>query len=514
MLYTLTREWQKLKHLRGGGMSQRRLFCVCFMFCFLSLLVSPSIYGEPEVSPFTDVKAVSKKLEEEISRSGLRKDSLGVYVSYSYMGGLQTVYRHNEGKAFIPASLSKIATAGAVLDQLGPSTKFETHLLTDAPIDNGRLQGNLYLRGGGDPGFVSESMWYLVNEFMRTEITTITGDIIVDDTLFDNVRSDPSRQDERVGRAYDAPIGAMSFNWNSINIYVRPGDKAGDPVRVFLDPENSYGILVSRATTGASGSGNRIQVTRTRPARDEDGTYRGDRYIVSGTLALGHNEVVVYNNISDPDYWSGYNLKDFLSRRGVIVQGRVRVGKTPAQAKSLARYESKPVAQMVADLMKFSNNYVAEMLTKNLAVHKNPTQASLDQGMEMIRNYILKLGIPVSRFTLVNPSGLTRENKVHPKDLHTLLTSMRTHFSYFAENLAAFPIAGVDGTLKGRMSNSVATGRVRAKTGMLNGVSGLAGYAGLDDGGIYTFVFVFNGRGADTDRARGLFDRLAQHLVN
>src|SRR5690606_2416139 len=127
-----------------------------------------------------------------------------------------------------------------VLQVFTPGSKFETHLMSDAVIKNGVLEGNLYFKGGGDPSFVSEKMWYLVNEFTRNRVKEISGQVIVDDSLFDTERFDLGRDPNRVNRAYDSPIGAASFNWNAVNVFIRPGDKPGAPALVVADPVSPY----------------------------------------------------------------------------------------------------------------------------------------------------------------------------------------------------------------------------------------------------------------------------------
>ncbi len=517
-----------------------------FAHCALAaLLAGPSLSWT--LTP-DQLEKLRSDLDRSLNSSGLSKNHFGLSVTYPSADGQEKVWAVNEEKKMIPASLTKIVTAAAVLDEMGPGKKLETHLLSAAPIQGHRLMGDLVLRGGGDPGFVSESMWFLVNEFLRTGVTEIQGDLVVDDSLFDSIRFDPSREPGRVDRAYDAPIGAMSFNWNAVNIYVRPGPENREPARVFLDPQNSYLQLVNNTRT--QGRGRNINVERevmsslggktqslgrgaTAAAKASTGAHRQgvfDRFTVSGHIAPNVNEVTIYRNISRPDLWSGYNLLSFLQQRGIEVKGAVRSGPTPSQARSLAKVESKPVSHMVSDLMKFSNNFVAEMLTKSLAAHtmtENPPNgrrlagnnqqiqgASLDQGMGQLRQFVVRSGIPAQNFNLVNPSGLSRQNQFRPVDLVHLLNHLRKQPHYFPELLSSFPIAGVDGTLQSRMNQASAPqGRLRAKTGLLNGVVGLAGYAPAAEGELLTFAFIYNGPARHTHRAREILDQLATHLA-
>ncbi|NJL24200.1 MAG: D-alanyl-D-alanine carboxypeptidase/D-alanyl-D-alanine-endopeptidase [Calothrix sp. SM1_5_4] len=238
-----------------------------------------------------------------------------------------------------------------------------------------------------------------------------------------------------------------------------------------------------------------------------------NRIVVRGTIAAGQPEVAVYKNIDDPAEWSGRNLEYFLGQRGIRLTGKVKLGRKSESARLMAKAESKPVSLHVADMMKFSNNYVAEMLTKNLAAQNGTTPATLDGGMNLIRESLAGMGLESSRFTLLNPSGLSRRNRMKPADLASILVQAEKHFPTFAEFLTSFPLAGLDGTLKRRLKDSAAAGWIRAKTGNLSGVIGLAGYAGRKDGTMRAFAFIFNGKAAQGDSARRLFDGLASELI-
>jgi D-alanyl-D-alanine carboxypeptidase/D-alanyl-D-alanine-endopeptidase (penicillin-binding protein 4) len=443
---------------------------------------------------------LNRRLQKVLHSHSIPQSRVGLAVYQLNKTPQHLIFGVNENEDLIPASVTKIVTAATVLQTLGPSYKFQTTLWSSAKIKNGVLQGDLVLKGGGDAGFVSETMWFLVNELVRAKINRIEGHILVDDTDFDRVREDPSRDPERVDRAYDAPVGAMSFNWNSINVYVRP-TRGGEPPEVYLDPLPDYYRVENKAKT-VDKAGTALEI-----ARDKD------RVVVRGTIGAGANEFVAYKNIDDPVDWSGRNLIYFLGQRGITVSGGVKAGQRPAGARLMARADSKPVSQHVADMMKFSNNYVAEMLTKNLALYKGVTPATLDEGMKTVRATLEGMGIGAKRFILLNPSGLSRHNRIKAADLAMVLVQAQHHFPTFAEMLASFPLAGLDGTLKSRMKENGARGWVRAKTGNLSGVVGLAGYAGRKDGSAFAFAFIFNGKAEQGDSARRLFDALAGELV-
>lgn len=445
-----------------------------------------------------------QQIQNLIDKSGIPASNFSIHIA----GGEGTplvVKDLNGTKLLIPASVTKLVTAAAALKSFPPGTKLKTQLWSSAKIEEEALKGDLVLKGGGDPSFVSETMWFLVNSFVRSGIKMIEGDIVVDDSLFDSVRYDESRQKQRVDRAYDAPTGAMSFNWNSVNIFVRPGKKSGDPALVFADPENEYIKLKSTAKTTSGGSASLSAERET----DKSGA---DVLVVSGKIPISNSEVVIYKNITQPDLWSGYNLKSFLAQRGIKVRGKIRTGSTPGSAKMLAEVESKPMESILADMNKFSNNYVAEMITKNISA-ASARPGSLEKGMSALNEYMKSLSVPKEEYFLQNPSGLTRDNKMSAKALWTVVNDMKYQFQYYPEFVTSLPIAGIDGTLKNRMKGTSSERWVRAKTGFLTGVVSLAGFAGRRDGTVIPFVLIFNGS-ADESKVRLLFDKIATSLTD
>lgn len=444
---------------------------------------------------------LTKEIDQVIQSSGLSRADFGIVVLDDHS---KELYALNPDRMMVPASLTKIFTAAAALEYFTPGEKFVTELVSSASIKGSTLQGDLTFKGAGDPAFVSENMWYLVNEFTRQGVTTVQGNLVVDDSLFDGERFDPGRDPNRVDRAYDAPIGAASMNWNSINVFVRPGAKSGDPAQVFADPQSGYIRLVNNMKTG--GKTATVNLERI----DGKGT---DTLRVSGTIPVGSPEVVKYASISQPELWTGEHLREFLRQRGIQVTGKVVAGRVASGSRVLAKVESRPMFEILSDMMKFSNNYVAEMLTKQFALKNGQSQGTMKAGLDAINAALRKRGMSASDFTLTSPSGLSQRNRVKPRKLAELLVSIHGDLKIFPEFASSFPIGGIDGTLKSRMKGTKAEGRVRGKTGLLSGAVGLAGYAGRPDGTTVAYVFLHNGSG-DVSRIWQTFDRMAVRLVD
>lgn len=435
-------------------------------------------------------QSLQTEVKEILTKYKISPEHIGLLISLKD----QDVFENNSKKLYIPASISKLLTSYSVLKNIDLTQKFKTELYFDGK--------NLYLKGNGDPSFVSENLWYLVNEFTRQKIRLIPGDIIVDDYYFDDVRFDNSRESARVDRSYDAPVGAMSFNWNSVNVFVKPNEKENEKAHIVLDPENSYFTLINKT------------VTKKKLNRELiiDVDQKNRAVTVTGEVLKGGMEKAYYKNVADPEQWAGENLRAFLNQRNIEVKGKIRHGKTPSLADKIVTFESKSLSMILADMNKFSNNYVAEMLTKNLAALSGENPATLATGVKVIQKDLKELGLGKDDFKLYNPSGFTRDNQLSAHAMGAVLKAMQNDFRYFPTLLESLPIAAIDGTLKKRMKNSAAAGFVRGKTGYLDGVVTLAGYAGQKNGDIYRFAFLYNGP-QDEARVREAFDQILIYLL-
>lgn len=436
-------------------------------------------------------------VDKVIAEYKIPKDNFAIWVSYK-----DEVVGLNESKMFVPASISKIPTALTFFNEKSMSDYFHTWIYKTGEIKDGTLKGDLYLKGGGDPSFVNESMWLMINELKRTGIQSIDGNLYVDESYFDSDYYSQGRQTKRVDRAYDAPVSALSFNWNSISIYIRPGAKVGDPARVFTDPELPTIKIVNKAKTG-KGKKDDLRVDR---------EFKGDEMIIKVAGEVSHltQEKAFYKSIGDAALWTGLNFKEFLNKAGIKYSGTVAKKVVPDNADQLVEYDSWDMARILAALSKFSNNFVAEMLTKHLG--KNGRQpaspANIDDGLKKISEYLKSNGWADSDYVFVNPSGFTHENKMRADRLGQLLASSAQNFKMAPEFMSSLPISGTDGTLRERL-RQVMREKVRAKTGYMNGVVSLAGYLEpRKEKDPITFVFFYNGSYKHDYEVRALFDKI------
>lgn len=454
----------------------------------------------PEPPPRENSRKLAQEIQKIIKQYSIRQKQLGLAVSQVQPASLE--FAVNADRLFTPASLSKIAASGAFLNYFHPFHQFQTSFLSDHSISpEGRLKGNLYLKGGGDPSFVSESMWNLVNRLVRTGVKQVEGFLVLDDSLFEK-NTKPGRRWGALDRSYNAPISALSFNWNSMNIYVRPGLKQNQQAAVWLDPRNTYLQLKNKVQT--KGLKTRIKIRKKQ-------TSQGKELVkVQGQIPLYGKEFSAYRSISDPLLYTGYNAVEFLRQRNIFILKGLKKGKTPDSSQILALEKGRTVSQLLKDMMKFSSNFIADMLTMQLSIHQEGGRGNFRKGLKWIYQYLEEKGI--KKYSFDQPSGLSKKNKLKPNHLLKLLIN-DFHSPYSHEKLSAYPLAGGDGTLKKRLSQLKHPFLIRAKTGRLSGVEGLAGYAEGKQGRTRAFVFIYNGSARKQDQARKLFDDLAAVLT-
>ena len=447
-----------------------------------------------------------------------------------------------------PASLTKLFTGATALHFYPPHHRFITYLSSTGQLNkkSQTLHGDLFLVGQGDPSFTSELMWNLVNRFHHLSIKNITGNLIVDDTYFSEALQseiDKKGTKDNKARSYNAPSSALSFNWNTVNIFIRPNEKMGQKAYVHLDPINRYILLKGHIQTVSSSGRKKIHIQRIATKNnDEPATI-----FVRGQIPKNHPEVVVYKNITKPALWAGHNLKEFLRQRGISIQGKVLKGKEPEQSVPLSMVKGKTITQIVTDMNKFSNNFVAEMLLKNMVIaqeknltnsknskspkspnfpsskisHSSTSESTSSNKIAIIKAFLSQIGINKKKFHLVDPSGLSKKNKLSAFTIYKLLSFLYHRSLLRHEFISSLPIAGMDGTLSDRFKKGSHTAYqepqaplIRAKTGSLTGVVGLAGYAQeVQENETFLFVLIYNGPAGKEYKAQKLFDFISHILT-
>lgn len=459
--------------------------------------------SKPKTASVATLQALRKAVDGVFPRGSAGKLDIGI-LAYS-LDNSEILYENGADKLVIPASVSKLFTAYTVLKKLKPTSAFETTVWAQGPIMDGRLAGDLYLKGGGDPSLVSERLWMLVNELVRSGIKKITGNIIADDSFYDRERTPDTRPSYLTDQAYNAPIGALSFNFNTTTIYVRPAETAGKAPIVYTDPENSYVEVVNQASTGKEGSSNSIQVKRTEFVKGDI----GDTVLLRGSIPLGQKEMRFYRNIVNPSLYAAHMFRTFWEQRGMRLEGTIKEGTVPSRARQILSFESLPVWQIVWGMNKFSNNFVADQILKKVGAEVGGAPGTLEKGVKALEGTLEEIGIAPKTYVINDGSGLTRKTKVTARQIVRVLVAASQDFNIAPEFTSSLGVGGEDGTLRNRFPNELTHSTIRGKTGSLDGVTALAGYMTTRDKENLAFAIILNDPGLRYGRMSAWVDRIA-----
>jgi len=390
----------------------------------------------------------------------------------------QLLYGKNADSPINIASNVKLFTTAAALTLLGPEYRFKTVLYGDRDkTDKPGEWKNIYLRGFGDPWLSTEDLWKLTNELTVRGVKKVKGDVIIDDSFFDEQRVGPAFEQKNQDSAYRAPQGAVSLNSNAITVRVLPALLEGQSARVILDPASAYIALTNEARTVGNGRTSLI----VEASEEKDAVPGRERTVVRvrGTIRASETSGMDFHKrVAHPDLYAGHTLVDLLTKRGIQVVGKVSRGTAPPTALPLDTHYSQPLGVLVRDINKRSNNFTAEQVLKSLGADSSGKPGSWQKGLQAVSRYLETLGILPGKYQMMNGSGLFDSNRFSAVQVVTLLRAAYRDFRIAADFVASLAVAGADGTIAHRLGGTPADRYVRAKTGTLNGISCLSGYAG------------------------------------
>lgn len=426
-------------------------------------------------------EALKASLMQVLQREPLSASRVGVHMLSLDDGSV--VFSHNADELLNPASNVKLVTAAAALVTLGPEYRFETEFLVE-PESDGIKARTLYVRGKGDPSLTTERLFAIVGDLVHTGLREVQ-DIVVDDSWFDAERTPPGYDQEDSDRAYMAPTGALSLNWNAVGVYLRPGDGVGARGVVELEPQSDFFVVENALTTG-----NR-RARRFSVFSDAAGAQQ--KIVVRGQVPQGSGYMSVWKKIDNPPMYFGQTLKQLLVLRGVKVKGRVKQAATPPRSKLVYVSHSDTFDIVLKRLNKLSSNFVAETLLKTMGAEVRGAPGSFAKGIDVVEDFLSReVGLPRGTYVMKNGSGLNDTNRFSAAQLGRILRHMYERFPLAPEYLSSLGIAGKDGTLKYRFDGTEAVGRLRAKTGTLENVSALSGYVQAAGGEKFIFSTLVN----------------------
>ena len=461
--------------------------------------------GDVESVGTADPKTpLALSLEAALAVPALSGARVGAFVVRAADGA--TVWAHRADASLIPASNMKILTSLAVLELLGPTHRFETTVLADQRPDSEGRVGELIIRGGGDPALTSEDWWRLAADLRRSGLRKVEGNILVDDSLFEDALWHPSWGTPS-SRAYHAPVGALSANYGAFFVAVTPGQEVGQPGEVRLDPPVEYLKAINRSRTVSEESGDSLRVGHGLASADQE------EVIVSGALRDGRGPALFARSVRDPALYAGSLLKMQLEGLGLEVGGQVRRGESDRGGVELLVFKGRALSEAVALILKYSNNAMAETLVKTVGLNANGGQGSWESGLPVLRERLLESGVIGEEAVLADGSGLSPENRVSARMLVKALQRARSSFRVGPEMLAALPWAASEGTLANRLDSG--RDRIRAKTGLLTDsrVIALSGLIESESSEERIFSILVNGYNGPTAAAVEAVDAWVSLLV-
>ena len=388
-----------------------------------------------------------------------------------------TLFAREEDRLYTPASNRKLFTAAAALHWLGPDHRFRTALLSTAPIDGDTLRGDLVLVGGGDPDLAVADLVAFADTLLARGARVVSGDVRADDAWFDDVEWGAGWMWDD-GPYWEWPyVTALTLEDNVVTVTVRPGAEIGAPTVVRLDPPTDYVTLNVAATTGPADGAPSLEIDRHWSPRE-------NVIDVTGSLPIRADSVVARRTVEEPALYAVTVLRELLEARGVEVLGVARRGPlVDAPADTIGVHVSDPLAASIRNFLKVSDNLTGELLVKAMGAAREGPPGTYGKGLAAERAFLAsEVGIDTTAQRLADGSGVSRYNLVTARQTVRLLEYMSRRDALFPAFLDGLPVAGVDGTLEGRMRGTAAEGRARAKTGTLNGVTALSGYVPSADG--------------------------------
>jgi D-alanyl-D-alanine carboxypeptidase/D-alanyl-D-alanine-endopeptidase (penicillin-binding protein 4) len=412
-----------------------------------------------------------------------------------------TLFSEDPDRLLKPASTMKLMTTALALDRLGADHTFVTDVLGDGAPMSGVLNGNLYMKGGGDPTLSlrfskGESPTdALARQIRARGIEHVRGDVVADESAFAPERIPVGWKNSYRASAYAAPISALSLNENLVWVDTRVVD--GRAV-VTLDPPSAV-LPITNSVRVVDGRGARIAVGRTKTG-----------VLATGSIGAQSPPRRYSLVVQDPPAFAAGALASSLAKVGVKVDGTVREGETPRNSVRLASVHSQPLQSIVSLMNRESINHYAELLFRS-AAREGDRAGSATAALETLRGFLAeKVGVQREAVRVRDGSGLSEADTLTARSLVQVL-AYANHASWSSAYHMSLPVAGQTELLRRRMKATLAQGNLHAKTGTTNTVAALAGYVTARNGELLAFAFIYNGR--DLWNAKVALDRMGSTLA-
>jgi serine-type D-Ala-D-Ala carboxypeptidase/endopeptidase (penicillin-binding protein 4) len=478
---------------------------------------------KPEVSPAqAAANRFSTRADALLAEPVASKGEWGLLIADAETG--ETLYERNADKYFVPASNMKLFTTALALSKLGPSYQFHTTLETRGVISpEGTLSGDLFLVGRGDPNLSNRKFPYnlkeefdgpaervlveLADALVAKGVKEIVGDVVGDDSYFPREPYPSGWEIDDMVWEYGASVSAIVVDDNTVTLTLTPGALAGNPVQALVAPTTPDFTVQNDVVTSAAEVKADLTLTR------EPGS---KLVVVRGTLPARSTPRKLVLALQEPAEHAATLLAQLLADRGVSIDGKVRALHIPealegAPRAVLAEHVSIPLGDSVKLVNKISQNLHTEMLLR-AAARKNGTWTTTDELMKFAADFYAAAGIAPGDVIQTDASGLSRHDLVTPRAIVALLKYAQQQ-SWFTPYYVSLPVAGVDGTLEDRMKNTIAGGRIHAKTGSVEHVRTRSGFAETPSGRRLMFSFLSNNQGGQNHEATDALDGLCVAMI-
>jgi D-alanyl-D-alanine carboxypeptidase/D-alanyl-D-alanine-endopeptidase (penicillin-binding protein 4) len=434
--------------------------------------------------PHVLAQDLQNTLDEVLSARCLDEAQTGISIVALPSG--KAIYSHHADTPLLPASTLKTVTTAAALRYLSPEYRFITQFLYSGTRQGAIIQGDLIVKAGGDPKLTLENLWQIAQHLRGMGIQQVTGKLLIDSQFFDNLTQAPEwGEDESSQWAYDARLSAFALNFNTLAVHVSPAQVAGTAAQVWLESQPPY-LQLHNQTTTSTQSGNSVALSREQDEQNNVHLY------VQGKVSLSAEEKVIYLNVDDPIRYAAESFRSVLKQAGIEVLGATVLGKMPEKTQLLHRHLSPPLSMILKELNTFSNNFIAEQVLKTIAAEVSKQPGSHVEGLRLVQAFLQALGVRLTGVNLVDGSGLSRKNHVTAQAMTDFFTAISNRFDIGPDFLTALRVMGAQGALSPRLSHSPARAQIRAKTGTLTGMSGLAGYVANTQGAVFAYAFLLN----------------------
>ncbi len=449
------------------------------MVLFLSSLVQAQALPAPVVSA--------------LAAAGIPQSQVAVLVQE--VNTDKPLVAHHPGTPMNPASTIKLLTTYAALELLGPTYLWKTTAWTAAAQTDDALEGDLVLKGGGDPKLTFEHFWLLLRGLRARGIREIRGDLVLDRTWIDGSSHDPAKFDGDPTRAYNVGPDALLLNFKAFRFFFLP-DATRRSVNLLTEPP-SASLEVSNTLKLIDGPCGDWLSRVKLDVRTTNGSARAG-FAGSYPLSCGEKEWNVAL-LSHQDYIAGV-FKKLWEDMGGVLRGRTRDGAVPTMARLIATQDSASLAEIVRDINKYSNNVMARQLYLSLSAEMLGAPGRTDKSATVIRSWLEQKSLSMPELVLENGSGLSREERISAGSMGRLLVAA-FRSPVMPELLASLPLVAYDGTMRRRLKFESIAGQAHIKTGSLTGVRSVAGYVLDREGRRKVVVFFINHANAAAGQA-------------